>query len=906
VRVTHRQAQLALSVVAAIFLSCWALFVYCEIWKPVPSGFALDFHGGTAHITSVTLKGPAEQAGLRAGDRVVSINGFPIVDPAAVAAVTANFDLDHPVHLEIERDAARSVVEFAQPLASWDVWRRSDGPAILTIRIVQLAVLVVAIFVAMRKPRDVVALVGAGFLATMGVFSVAMPYRLATEWRELPAPLAAALIVPALSSAVIGGWLFSFFTVFPRVRVRSRLIWAAAWLPALPGLISYGTYLYDVVGRARPGTEPRLWPRALLAVNTAYVVAGLWTLVHGYRRLTDVNERRRVRMLVVGSLIGSLAGSPVVWVYWQTSAVDLNRSFFSSPLVTFGTFLFLVMPLTFAYAILRHRLFDLSLIVRQGVRHALARRAVYGLVPALLVVLVLDLLAHNDEAMITVLKHRAWIYTAVAAAALLAGSQRQRWLEAIDRRFFRERYDAQRLLRAVADDIRRADAVGTIAPSIAARIEQALHPAFVALMIRGGGGRGYRTLAASNREAAPDTLDDDNKVVALARLLGTAVEITESPDDWLSRKVPAADVRGLRAAGIDLLVPVVPDADGADAFLALGPKRSDEPYTEDDIDLLTAIAESLAARLPRPAADHERFNECPACGACYDYPTERCPTDYVALLPVPAPRLVGGRYRADRRLGQGGMGTVYAAHDTALMRQVAVKMLRSDVLGLEGAPERFRREARTAAAFSHPNVVTVHDFGVDNGFAFLVMELLDGCTLHDALNDESPFDAARALRVLRDVAAAIDAAHARHLIHRDLKPENIFLVRDRDTAKVLDFGIAKFLAPTDATAGPSHSTHAGLLGTPRYMAPEQLRGEEPRISWDLWALAILAHEMLTGVHPFAAVQFASPQSGVAAVVDGVPLGETCRQFFSCALAIDVADRPPTAAAFCAGLEQSIA
>jgi serine/threonine-protein kinase len=905
VRVTHRQAQLALGVVAAVFLSCWALFVYCEIWKPVPSGFALDFRGGTAHITSVTPSGPAALAGLRAGDQVVSIDGFPIVDPPAVAAVAANFDLERPVHLEIRRGAASVAVEFSQPLASWNMWRRSDGPSILTIRIVQLAVLLLAIFVAMRKPRDVVALVGAGFLATMGVFSVAMPYRLATVWRELPAPLAMALAVPVLSGVVIGGWLFSFFTVFPRVRVRSRLIWAAAWLPALPGLISYGAYLDDVVVRARPAVEPRLWPRALLAVNTAYLVAGLWTLIHGYRRLTDVNERRRVRMLVVGSLVGCFAGSPVVWFYWQTSAVDLNRSFFSSPLVTIGTFLFLGMPLTFAYAILRQRLFDLSLIVRQGVRYALARRAVYALVPALLVVLFLDLLAHNDEAMITVLKHRAWIYTAVAAAALVAGSQRQRWLDAIDRRFFRERYDAQRLLRAVADDIRGAGTIGTMAPSIAARIEQALHPAFVALMVRGASGRGYRTLAASNREVAPDTLDDDNKVVALARLLGTPVEITESADDWLSRKVPPADVRGLRAAGIDLLVPVAADSGGADAFLALGPKRSDEPYTQDDIDLLTAIAESLAHRLPKPLEDHERFGECPACGTCYDHAIERCSTDGASLIPVAAPRLVGGRYRAERRLGQGGMGTVYAAHDTALMRQVAVKLLRSDVLGLDGAPERFRREARTAAAFSHPNVVTVHDFGVDNGHAFLVMELLDGATLHDALNDEAPFEAARALRVLRDVAAAIDAAHARQLIHRDLKPENIFLVRDRDAAKVLDFGIAKFLAPADTPGGTSHPTHAGLLGTPRYMAPEQLRGEEPSITWDLWALAIVAHEMLTGVHPFAAMKLPSPHANPM-VEDDLPLGDACRRFFSRALAIDAGDRPPTAAAFCAGLEQSLA
>jgi len=906
VRVTHRQAQLALGVVAAAFLSFWALFVYCEIWKPVASGFALDFRSGNPIITFVTPESPAWRAGLRVGDQITAIDGFAIIDPPAAAAVTANFDIGRPIRVEFRRENASQTVDMTQPMASWQLWRLSDGPSILTIRVVQLAILVLAFVVAMRKPRDVVALVGAGFLATTGVFSLAMPYRLGTVWRSLPTPLAAALFLPALSSVVIGGWLFSFFAVFPRVRVRSPYIWLAAWLPALPGVISYAVYLYDVVVRAQPGPQPRLWPIALLVTNTAYLFAGLWALVHAYRRVTDVNERRRVRMLVMGSLTGCLAGSPVVWFYWGTSTVDLNRSFFSSPLVTIGAFLFLAMPLAFAYAILRHRLFDLSLIVRQGVRYALARRAVYALVPALLVVLFLDLAAHDDTAMLTVLKQRVWIYTAVVAAALVVRSQRQHWLEALDRRFFRERYDAQRLLRAVADDIRHSDTVDGIAPSVATRIDQALHPAFVSLMLRGATGRGYRTLAASHREAAPDAVDDDNKVVALARLLGTAVEINESSDDWLTRKVPAADVRDLRAAGIELVVPVAATPGGTDALLALGPKRSEEPYSQDDIDLLMAIADSLGQRLPSPLRALERFEECPECGACYDHATRRCRLDGAALVAVAAPRVFGGRYRTERRLGQGGMGTVYAAHDTALMRHVALKMLRPDVLGLAGAAERFRREARAAAAFSHPNVVTVHDFGVDEGYAFLVMELLDGLTLHDALNDEAPFDIARALRVLRDVAAAVDAAHAQQLIHRDLKPENIFLVRDRDAAKVLDFGIAKFLAPLEASGTASHATQAGLIGTPRYMAPEQLRGEEPAISWDLWALAVVAHEMLTGMHPFASISVASPPSPVQPARHDVPLGAACRRFFAHALAINVAERPPTAAAFCAGLEQSLA
>jgi len=152
----------------------------------------------------------------------------------------------------------------------------------------------------------------------------------------------------------------------------------------------------------------------------------------------------------------------------------------------------------------------------------------------------------------------------------------------------------------------------------------------------------------------------------------------------------------------------------------------------------------------------------------------------------------------------------------------------------------------------------------------------------------------------------VDAAHAQQLIHRDLKPENIFLVRERDAAKVLDFGIAKFLAPAGTSGAASRPTHAGLVGTPRYMAPEQLRGEEPSISWDLWALAVVAYEMLTGMHPFASVRLSPTRDGPGPAAADAPIGEPGQQFFARALAIDAKVRPPTAADFCAGLEQSLA
>ena len=275
-----------------------------------------------------------------------------------------------------------------------------------------------------------------------------------------------------------------------------------------------------------------------------------------------------------------------------------------------------------------------------------------------------------------------------------------------------------------------------------------------------------------------------------------------------------------------------------------------------------------------------------------------------------APRLLAGRYRLERRLGRGGMGTVYVALDTSLDRRVAAKLVREDLVGLPGAAERFQREARAAAAFSHPNVVTVHDFGVAGAHAFLVMELLEGRTLRETLRAEKRIECERALAIVGDVASASEAAHRRRLVHRDLKPENIFIQGAWGSticAKVLDFGIAKFLAPHEGESLAAHATGGLLLGTPLYMAPEQLRGEDPDPSWDLWALAVIAFEMLSGSHPFAsgtdAFGAGMRASAADARFENLPSG--CRPFFARALAIDRTARPASAAMFLAEFERSL-
>jgi serine/threonine protein kinase len=244
------------------------------------------------------------------------------------------------------------------------------------------------------------------------------------------------------------------------------------------------------------------------------------------------------------------------------------------------------------------------------------------------------------------------------------------------------------------------------------------------------------------------------------------------------------------------------------------------------------------------------------------------------------------------------MGTVYVATDLALGREVAVKLVRDDLVASAAAQARFQQETRIAASFAHPNIVTIHDFGIlPGGRAFVVMELLHGSTLADRLRASGALPTAAVLSILHDVCGAIEVAHARGLLHRDLKPANIFLARDDggERPKVLDFGIAKAIDSADSGLDAS----GVIVGTPRYMAPEQLRGEGPSVTWDIWALTTVAYEMLTGSHPFA-----TPAAGTPGTFDAAQ--PEWRPFFEAALSFTVASRPPTVRALYARLAAAVA
>jgi hypothetical protein len=847
----------------ASFVSYFALLHSAVYYEREGLGFFVAEAQSPARVVWVGPGSPAEQAGFALGDHIISMNDLAITNSRGMDLVYTIMPIAAETTWVIERDGVRSTRTMRPVLRYWII---PGAPFVIGSVVLGMS-LALGLLLLWRGPPDGRSLHGAWLLMSLGcVFLPMFPNSLAPIWRSLPAPLEALLWPAALSSTFAHLILFVFCARVP----KPRLSWPQFAMAALPGAAIVVYIMVSVVFTvyAPPMALALPLPEWLLFAGPlsypAYFFASALVLMSSARHAADATDRRRARTLLAGIAVG---GTGLVIF---ALALALERSGRLQAVYTVlltSVVLFCALPATFAYATLRHKLFDLRVIVRLGLQYALARGLILAVIPLAIVALVADAIIHGDQPLQAILASRGWTYTTIAAIAGLVYFKRDDWMAALDRRFFRERYAAQQILKDVVEDIGRSADFDAAAQKVVSRIDSALHPVMTAVMTRPRSATAFST-AAKRPETSPlSSLLSGHAITQVVRALGRPVVFGRQG----LIDIPADQKAWLAESNVEVVVPIATDASKDEAVLVLGPRRSEEPYSREDLDLLATIGASLALLIGRSAPD-----------------TARTVTSI-----TPAPRLVG-RYRIERPIGEGGMGVVFAAVDETLERQVAIKVIKDQHVQGDGLA-RFHREARTAASLSHPHIVTVHDFGVDDtGSPFLVMELLEGQSLRSTIKADGRMPVARALTILAGLASAVGAAHAKGVIHRDLKPENVFLT-SATHAKILDYGIAKAIQSKTTFATP------GVLGTLAYMAPEQAGGGDASPAWDVWALSVIAFEMLTGQHPFGGglpVTRATPARTIVTEID-----ESLASSLDRALSLAASDRPPTAAALIDSLQK---
>jgi hypothetical protein len=845
--------------------------VVWSIWTVVPFGRTAVVVGWTETLRSdgwyVTAVDPGI-SDLHPGDRLISLNGNTDVERAGTFFLTRALSPGESIRLEIVRDGAPrqatlTVVSVTRP-------RLADLPWVFSTIVWCLP----ALFIGFSRPDQTQArLAFAGATITSFLFAA----------RFLPA---AGVLSSGLwpMHVVIGLHFFYLFPAGPMVAPAWRgvlmLCYASAAftgaaryvstaIDLLRGPVAATRWMADHAGLYQ-ATPTIAQVTLLVAVASMVVVIPL-----NYRRLTSLDQRRRVKWVAYSAMAGLGARLVLGSAALLASIGGPNPGSLLDLIGAGGT---AVIPIAVAYAVVKHRVLDITVVVRRGLRYLLAKRALQALLACPVLVMLTIAVTHRDLTLTQLVTgNSGYLYwTAAAAVSLRFRQSIWQWL---DRRFFREHYDREHLLAGLLDDLTRLDSSEEVFRSVAARVEVALHPKMFMLWYCSPGGT---TLAfSSTQQAGPLTFPKGRLLSALDRW-DDVLDVPLPPGEDFSDE----ELTWLEAHDVRLIVPI--SGTRTIGFLLLGEKRSEDAYSAGDRRLLRSVAQQMAVvhenldlkgrvdeeqRVRRDVLAHldpriiDVLKECPACGTCFDGPATHCANDGHALtMPAPVSRTVDHKYRLDRLIGRGGMGSVYEASDLRLDRTVAIKLMIGGAFGDERAVRRFQREAKTAARLNHSSVVSVYDYGgLPAGGAYLVMERLQGSSLRTELTRRGAMSPALVADVFTPVLDGVAAAHEAGIVHRDLKPENIlgeWQASPPRAIKILDFGLAKFRPLDDAVTRTAITVAGVVVGTLGYMSPEQLTGAESDHRTDIFALGVILVEMLTGRRPFQGATYAEMLNAV--------------------------------------------
>lgn len=591
------------------------------------------------------------------------------------------------------------------------------------------------------------------------------------------------------------------------------------------------------------------------------------------------NDRRRFTWLALGIVIGylPLVSDTLLVTFFPKLGAPPNP-----PLLRLrgaGIVIALtVVPFAAAYAALVQRTLDVRLVIRKALQYILARSFIWGLALAPFAALLIIVALNRERAVADLVSGPMGLTLgALTAAGLGLALGRQRLMNTVDRRFFRQQIDARALLLNVADATRKATTLDDVQEAVTTAVETVFHPSMLAIAAAGDDDQ----LHALNTDLPP--LSRGSALALLLAGKNTPVDLGETSLAIVERLSPS-DRHWLRTSGAVVLLPLLGPSNELAGVLALGEKKSELAYDMEDFRVLAAVGAPVGLALARVLAEARAetprtdtvgpdapARECLDCGTVADATATTCVCGGL-LQRAHVPRILEDRLRFDRRIGAGGMGVVYLATDVRLHQRRAVKTLPSaDPVMISG----MRREARSMAAARHANLATLHGLEIWHGVPMLVMEYLDGGTLGARLRQRAlPLADVLALGVC--LGDALATLHERGVLHRDVKPSNIGYTFD-GSPKLLDFGLAKLaprLAPPSASTDAEldglslvqsfSSSGAGIRGTPAYLSPEVLRGVSPSARDDVWSLSVTLIEALTGANPFHGGTVAATVSRVLA------------------------------------------
>jgi eukaryotic-like serine/threonine-protein kinase len=863
-----RKAPVTFWVFAVINLL--AVTVYAVLWaavlrygdRVVSFGWDAEFMREGWVIVSVDMDGPAAGK-VRVGDHICGVNGIREIGGAGLMGSIAPLAPGVPYTITLCREGREYSYALAKNITIQPQKRSGFQWA-------GLAFLVVALAIWILKPDHQLARLACGaclLQALVTAIAFTYPY-----WEMLHGPAHLAFIIGNLLDGPHFALACVFYSALMKPASRTTcfgvLPRVLAVFSVLPLVDRFAWYGWLSVPLVTTNELPFWWLDTL--VRVFYVFAPLsicGVMILGFRGVTDVQERRRAGWVLAGSLAGilpyglvRLAGLALEATVWK--GVRLTPGYAAT--MNFAVGFSILIPLTAAYAVLKHNFLDIRIVIRRSVQYLLAKSV-------LQVVLVLPLVAlayvFFIRSNLTVAD--LWLFLGLLVMLALMLRYRESLRREVDRRFFRESYRQEQVLMTLIESLQRLDSMADIVTSVGRQLSATLHPQVLQIFLRREQRGTFHCVYSSLGELPRGEVLDTSPLAYVLSCRNGAVS-GPAARQWLENGL--AD-EGLDASSIELLVPSHGTRGALLGFLLLGSRLSEQPYLASDRKLLEALAAQIAVvyenlslqtqidqrsklsqdlRVQLADSDPGVLRECPTCGRCSSGVGDHCAVDGAKLLVnMLVPPVVRNRYQMECVLGKGGTGTVYGATDRVLNRRVAVKVVAPDKL-LPATLRRFQREAWALASLSHPHIVAAYDFGTaESGAAYLVMELVCGKTLRTRMSGGSarPEYAAAWFAQMLD---AIQTAHDAGIIHRDLKPENILIADSVDGAgavKVMDFGLARIIR-SEATDRHELTLAGAVFGTVPYMAPEQLRGEATVPSCDLFAIGVMAFEVLTGRVPF--------------------------------------------------------